>query len=124
MSIADVSSLPLSALVSLKGRRAVVTGGAAGMGYATARRLAEAGASVLIGDVNAGAAQAAAARIAEEFGQPVLSQHLDVRDESSVIALADAATTELGGLDIWVNNVGIYPLCTVESMVSVDPTPS
>ncbi|HSV80843.1 MAG TPA: SDR family oxidoreductase [Ramlibacter sp.] len=116
MAIADVSSLPLAELVSLRGRCAVVTGGASGMGFATARRLAEAGASVLIGDLNEDAAHSAAAAIAEEFGAKVIGRHLDVRSESSLVGLADAAVAQLGGLDIWVNNAGIYPLCPVEEM--------
>jgi NAD(P)-dependent dehydrogenase (short-subunit alcohol dehydrogenase family) len=119
MPIADVSSLSLAELVSLQGRCAVVTGGAAGMGFACARRLAEAGASVLIGDLDGDAAQAAAARIVGEFGGKVIARALDVRNEASVIALADAALSELGGLDIWVNNAGVYPLCSLAEM-SVD----
>ena len=51
MSIADLSAVPISDLISLQGRRAVVTGGSMGIGYAIARRLAEAGASVLVGDI-------------------------------------------------------------------------
>ena len=51
MAVADVSDIPVSQLLSLSGRRAVVTGGAQGLGKAIVRRLAEAGASVLIGDL-------------------------------------------------------------------------
>ena len=53
MAIPDLSSLPLASLYSLAGRSAVVTGAAWGLGKATARRLAEAGASVLIADIDA-----------------------------------------------------------------------
>jgi NAD(P)-dependent dehydrogenase (short-subunit alcohol dehydrogenase family) len=56
MAIPDVSERSISDLLSLKGRVAVVTGGAAGIGYAISDRLAEAGAHVLIGDLNISAA--------------------------------------------------------------------
>ncbi|MBW8752706.1 MAG: SDR family oxidoreductase [Sphingomonadales bacterium] len=109
MAIADVSSHALSDLISLKGRTAVVTGGAQGLGKAIARRLAEAGASVLIGDLKLDQARAAAAELGERYGANVMATHLDVTDTSSVIAAADLAVSELGGIDIWVNNAGLYP---------------
>lgn len=109
MAIADVSALPLSDLISLKGRIAVVTGGAQGLGKAMAQRLAEAGASVLIGDLKLEQARSAAAEIAWPSGGKVIATRLDVTDTSSIIALADLAIKELGGIDIWVNNAGLYP---------------
>ena len=66
-AFADVSTTPVTDLLSLTGRRAVVTGGAQGLGKAIACRLAEAGANVLIGDVNEQRAQAAAVEITERF---------------------------------------------------------
>jgi NAD(P)-dependent dehydrogenase (short-subunit alcohol dehydrogenase family) len=98
----------LAQLISLKGRRAVVTGAARGIGYCTARRFAEAGAAVLIGDRNAeGAAQAAAA-LAREFMADVRAAALDVRSARSVAEFADVAVRELGGIDIWINNAGVF----------------
>ncbi len=108
MAVADVSDIPVSQLLSLSGRRAVVTGGAQGLGKAIVRRLAEAGASVLIGDLK----QDLVRSVARELGQfegRVISTHLDVTDSSSVTAAAKLAVSELGGLDIWVNNAGVYP---------------
>lgn len=109
MAIADVSGIALADLISLKGRGAVVTGGAQGLGKAMARRLAEAGASVLIGDLRIEQAQAAAAELADRYGGKVIASHLDVTDTASVEAAADLAMAELGGVDIWVNNAGLYP---------------
>jgi NAD(P)-dependent dehydrogenase (short-subunit alcohol dehydrogenase family) len=109
MPIADVSQVPLGDLVSLKGRRAVVTGGAQGLGKAMARRLAEAGASVVIGDLKIDQAQAAAAELSERYGGKVIATRLDVTDTASVEATAYLCKAELGGLDIWVNNAGLYP---------------
>ena len=59
-SVADVSSRSITELNSLAGRSAVVTGGGRGLGKAIARRLAEAGANVLVGDIDAALARSAA----------------------------------------------------------------
>jgi NAD(P)-dependent dehydrogenase (short-subunit alcohol dehydrogenase family) len=100
---------PLADLISLKGRRALITGGARGIGLAAARRFAEAGAAVLIGDKDQAAANEAATRIGEEHGGPVFGALLDVTDAASVARFADEGVARLGGIDIWVNNAGIYP---------------
>lgn len=109
MSIADVSDKSIAQLVSLAGRRALVTGGAQGLGFAIARRLAEAGASVLIGDLKGEKAQEAAAALGQAHGIKAIGMAMDVSQEASVIAAADRATDELGGIDIWVSNAGIFP---------------
>jgi len=109
MTIADVSEVPVSRLLSLAGRRAVVTGGAQGLGKAIARRLAEAGASVLIGDLKLAVARQSAEELSRRYDVPVISTHLDVADSASVAAAADLAVDTLGGLDIWVSNAGVYP---------------
>lgn len=109
MAIADLTHVALSDLISLKGRSAVVTGGAQGLGKAMARRLAEAGAAVLIGDLKADQAQAAAAELSAAYGGKVLATALDVTDSASIAAAAEQAARELGGIDIWVNNAGLYP---------------
>ena len=62
-AIRDVSDAPLADLLMLSGRVAVVTGGGRGIGLACCARLAEAGAVVLVADVDEGAAAEAAARI-------------------------------------------------------------
>jgi NAD(P)-dependent dehydrogenase (short-subunit alcohol dehydrogenase family) len=109
MAIKDVSDVPLGELLSLKGRGAVVTGGAQGLGRGIARRLAEAGAGLLIGDLNLELAEKAADDLAAAYGGKVIAAKLDVADSASVAAIADMAVVEFGGLDIWVNNAGIYP---------------
>lgn len=105
-AIRDVSGSPLTELLALSGRVAVVTGGARGIGLACCTRLAEAGASVLVADVDEGAAIGAAARI----GQGAEAARVDVREAESVRALVDQAVSDLGGLDVWVNSAGIYPV--------------
>ncbi|MFD0474111.1 SDR family NAD(P)-dependent oxidoreductase [Nonomuraea thailandensis] len=109
MSTADVSGKSLAELVSLKGRRAVVTGGGRGLGKAIAARLAEAGADLLIGDLDEGLAGAAAKELAERHGVRAVGAAMDVTDAAAVSAAADRALAELGGLEVWVNNAGIFP---------------
>lgn len=109
IAFADVSATPLADLLSLTGRRAVVTGGGQGLGKAIAFRLAEAGAGVLIGDVNAERARTAADEITRRFSVPAVGAFMDVTDSESVRAAASVAVEEFGGLDIWVNNAGIFP---------------
>lgn len=108
-AFADVSAAPLTELLSLAGRQAVVTGGAQGLGKAIALRLAEAGANILIGDLEAERARAAAATIAARFPVRALGIAMDVSDAQSVNAAASSVSTEFGGIDIWVNNAGIFP---------------
>ena len=109
MPIKDVSGLSLQQLVSLDGKVAVVTGAGRGIGLAIARRLTEAGANVLLGDMDVPAAEASAAKLSAEFGRRVIGVSLNVAEESSIVALADRAVAEFGHLDIWVNNAGIFP---------------
>jgi NAD(P)-dependent dehydrogenase (short-subunit alcohol dehydrogenase family) len=109
MSIADVSDKTLTELVSLAGRCAVVTGGAQGLGKAISRRLAEAGADVLIADLDMAAAEKTARDLAQAYGGKVMATRLDAANTASVIAAADLAVAEFGSLDIWVNNAGVYP---------------
>lgn len=106
---ADVSGASLSELISLAGRRAVVTGGAQGLGRAIASRLAEAGADLLIVDLDEERASAAAIELRDRYGVTAIGTRADVSDTASVVAAADLAVTELGGLDIWVNNAGLFP---------------
>jgi NAD(P)-dependent dehydrogenase (short-subunit alcohol dehydrogenase family) len=109
MAIPDHTQRSLGELWSLAGRAAVVTGGARGIGAQTVRRLAEAGADVIVGDVELGAAQQHAAAVAGESGRRVLAIHMDVTDSGTLAAAAELAVRELGHLDIWVNNAGIFP---------------
>ena len=107
--IPDHSHKTLAELLDLSGRRAVVTGGAKGIGAQTAHRLAEAGADVVIADLDLSAATATATDIANATGRTIVAAFIDVGDTASIVAAADVAVSRLGGIDIWVNNAGIYP---------------
>ena len=93
--------------MSLAGRVALVTGGGRGIGAAIADALAEAGASVAIGDVDLTGAEDTAARVAKEHGGVALGVTLDVTSRASVDAAVAAIESELGPLAVLVNNAGI-----------------
>jgi len=109
MTAPDLTGVALGDLVSLSGRVAAITGAARGIGEAIARRFSEAGAAVLIGDLDEAAARATADRLSTG-GRRVAAAGLDATDSASMAAFADRAVSELGRLDIWVNNAGIYPV--------------
>ena len=95
-------------LLDLTGKTAIVTGGAAGIGQGISRRLAEAGASVLIADIDGEGATLAAKELSEA-GYRAASTTADVGDEFDVRDVIDEAVRLFGGVDILVNNAGIYP---------------
>ena len=94
---------PLDLTQRLAGKVAVVTGGASGIGFATAKRFAAEGAKVVIGDFNRQTGEAAAAEVDGLFVQ------VDVTDEAQVDALFAAANEAYGSVDIAFNNAGISP---------------
>lgn len=108
-AIGDVSGRTIAELVSLEGRNAVVTGGARGLGKGIVQRLAEAGASVMIGDIDEASAKAATEDLARGNGPRIASARLDVADADSIAEVAEKAASAFGGIDIWVNNAGIFP---------------
>jgi meso-butanediol dehydrogenase/(S,S)-butanediol dehydrogenase/diacetyl reductase len=85
------------------GRVALVTGGASGIGAATARRLAREGARVMIGDQNEGLGK----QVAGELDGRGAFHAVDVSDLDQVQALVDATVQRFGRLDVLVNNAGI-----------------
>ncbi len=87
----------------LEGKVAVITGGCSGIGLATARRFAQEGAKVVIGDVN----DELGTRIAAEVGGAYV--HCDVTDKAQVDAMFAAADERFGSVDIAFNNAGISP---------------
>ncbi|MEO6201465.1 MAG: 3-oxoacyl-ACP reductase [Cryobacterium sp.] len=98
-----MSITPIDLTQRLAGKVAVVTGGASGIGLATARRFAAEGAKVVIGDMDEKAGLAAADLVDGLFVK------VNVTDEDQVNALFDTAVLTYGSVDIAFNNAGISP---------------
>ncbi|MEE8600513.1 SDR family NAD(P)-dependent oxidoreductase [Euzebya tangerina] len=111
MSLPDLTEASLADLVSLEGRTAVITGGAAGIGAAIARRFDEAGAHVTIADLDLAAAEKTASELSR-----AAAVHLDASNSRQNIEVAEGVVEEHGRLDIWVNNAGIYPFVDLVDM--------
>ena len=90
-------------MTELSGLRAVVTGGASGIGRATSRALAARGAAVAVLDLDPSGVP-----------EPLLALKADVGDDASVRTAVDISAARLGGIDILVNNAGIGAAGTVE----------
>ena len=105
----------------LEGRVAVITGGAAGIGRATAERFLAEGARVMIGDLNEAKGLALIERLTDEgHGGNVAFSRVDVSQEPDVVRLIDAATVRFGGLDIMFNNAGFGGAIGPITEMSVD----
>jgi 3alpha(or 20beta)-hydroxysteroid dehydrogenase len=102
----------------LNGRKALVTGGAQGLGAGMAVALAAAGASVVIGDLQIDAGKATADAISAT-GATAGFVHLDVTDEHSWEGAITGTIDQIGGLDILVNNAGLEISSLI---VDLDPT--
>ena len=94
----------MSVEISLKGKNAVVTGGAGGMGRTTSMLLAEAGANVLVADMDEAAAAKTAADIAEKYGVKTASCKCNVTVKADVDAMVEVALHTFGRIDI-LNNI-------------------
>jgi NAD(P)-dependent dehydrogenase (short-subunit alcohol dehydrogenase family) len=92
----------------LAGKRAIVTGGAGGIGRAVAARLIASGARVSLWDI----AQLGLAEAVGALGGGTLSRLVDITDESAIAAALDADRAELGRIDVLINNAGILGAVT------------
>ena len=110
-----MKEIPLSKLIDLSSKTASVTGGAVGIGLGIARRLAEAGANIVIVDIDEKAGNASVAQL-QNNGWKAMFVKTDVSIEKDVQAAVDFSVDTYGSLDILVNNAGIYPQAPVMEM--------
>lgn len=100
----------MSRPVQLDGAVVAITGGARGIGHATAAAFAAAGARVAIGDLDGPATAEAAAAVAPGSRVAPLGLALDVRSRDSFTAFVEATEQALGPIDVLVNNAGVMPV--------------
>jgi len=114
--------------LDMKGRTAIITGGASGIGLAVASRLARSGADVALWDASGEALDAAAATLGLPAGR---THRLDVARADEVTAAFSATVRELGRVDVLVNSAGItgpnsvlweYPIVAWENVLRVNLT--
>jgi 3-oxoacyl-[acyl-carrier protein] reductase len=103
----------------LGGKTAVITGGTRGIGLGIAEVFAAAGASLMLTGRDTGAGQRAVAAM-EAAGAKAWFCAADMRDQATVRAAVAAATEQLGGIDILVQNAGVYPEMPIEQMTADD----
>lgn len=96
----------MGTLFTLEGRTALVTGGASGMGFGIATAYCEAGANVVIADINAAVAEAAAEKLQQE-GYHAIGLRADVTDQEDFKNALLAGEKKFGVVDILCNNAGI-----------------
>ncbi|MFM7111356.1 MAG: SDR family oxidoreductase, partial [Planctomycetota bacterium] len=108
--------------IDLAGKVAIITGASQGLGAATARALASAGASVVVNyfpDPD-GSNQARAVALAAELGQASVAHGADVRDAAAVDAMFRKAGDQFGGVDIVINNAAVLRDRTIRNMTDDD----
>jgi NAD(P)-dependent dehydrogenase (short-subunit alcohol dehydrogenase family) len=98
--------------MDLKGKTAVITGGASGIGLATAIQFSKAGANLVLGDIE-DAPLATQVDELRSHGATVIGAHCDVAKESDVEALRDAALKEFGAVHVIFNNAGVAGGATI-----------
>ena len=104
--VRGVDSKPILDRMRLDGKVALVTGGGQGIGRAFAHALAEAGATVVVVDLDESKAQAVASELAAK-GARSLAHVANMMDQAQIEQMVDAVVAEFGALDIAVNNAGV-----------------
>ena len=110
---------PLVKLISIDRKTAVITGGARGIGFAITRRLAEAGAAVIIADTDISESENAVIQLKSQ-GYVAYYVKCNVTVEAEVKKMVSDTLEKVGSIDILVNNAGIYPRKFLEEMTGED----
>ena len=105
----------IAQIFNLTGKSALITGGAVGIGQAIAFRLAEAGADVMIADINTEGAEETINQINGQGGN-ARSVYADASSPDDAVKMVQTTTDAFGHLDILVNNAGIYPIVPFDQM--------
>ncbi|MFC4456224.1 SDR family oxidoreductase [Deinococcus sonorensis] len=116
----DPSPLPAVSARRFEDRTVLVTGAASGIGLATALRFAQEGARVVIADLHADQAQAAAEKAKAAGAQDALALACDVSDEQQVQACVRQTVERFGGLDVVVNNAGLMTFKPIVELSGAD----
>src|SRR3989344_2399505 len=116
---AVAETTPISQIINLQNKTAIVTGGAMGIGLGIASRLAEAGSNVVIADFNEATANQSADELLQK-GYKVKAIKVDVSAQNEVLMMVEETINTFGGIDILVNNAGIYPNILVMNMAQED----
>ena len=103
----------------LEGKRAIITGGAKGLGLATAQLFVEEGAKIAIVDFD-GEAGREAAKVITEAGGEVYFHEVDVRDAEAIEATFATINEEMGGIDILVNSAGVVDSGVIAHETSIE----
>ena len=109
----------ITQLMDLRGRRAIITGGAQGIGAAVARRLGEAGATIALMDRNEATLNKAVDDLCNN-GISAISVPIDLTDSEALRAAFETTIKAIGGVEIWVNNAGISPRVDALKMSETD----
>jgi NAD(P)-dependent dehydrogenase (short-subunit alcohol dehydrogenase family) len=97
----------MSVEIDMSGKTALVTGGARGIGYETAKLIAEAGGKVVVADLD-GEAATAAAQTLGDAGHEAAAASVDVRERAQATAAVELAVERFGSLDVLVNNAAAW----------------
>lgn len=106
----------LHELINLSGKTAVVTGGAKGIGLGIVRRLHEAGANVVVADLDDAALESIRQELNARRADSAAIRHVDVSSADDVTDMVNFTVETYGRLDILVNNAGIFPYATLADM--------
>src|SRR3972149_4307015 len=101
------------------GKVALITGGARGIGFATARMLAKGGAKVALVDIQGDLVQSSARKLSQETGAQVIGVRADLTVEDDVRKMAASVNEKLGAVDIFVSSAAI-----VDAKLFLDTSPS
>jgi meso-butanediol dehydrogenase/(S,S)-butanediol dehydrogenase/diacetyl reductase len=119
-STINLSPHSTSHLMRFTDKVAIVTGGAAGIGLAIAKRLASEGARLVLADINQAALDAAVPQVQEAGAPAVWASVCNVADENQVIATVQGALAQFGRLDVIVNNAGLMQFKALEQLTGDD----